>query len=82
VAKAIDALGARVLAIGEGAVEFREVLERSGAWVPEDSSRLHRVSAVNHCRLAWWLPAGAPDLVHPEYLRLPDAEIARRARSR
>ena len=72
-------LGCSVLAIGDGAVEFRPVLEGSGASVPDDDSELHRVSAVNHCRLAAGLPAGAPDEIRPEYLRLPDAEIALRA---
>ncbi len=67
------------LAIGEGAVEFREVLERSGAFVPDDDSALHRVTAVNHCRIARDLEPLDPDRVKPEYLRLPDAELARRA---
>ncbi|HTX32460.1 MAG TPA: tRNA (adenosine(37)-N6)-threonylcarbamoyltransferase complex dimerization subunit type 1 TsaB [Solirubrobacteraceae bacterium] len=67
------------LAIGEGAVEFREVLELSGAFVPDDDSGLHRVTAVNHCRIARELEPGDPGRVQPEYLRLPDAELARRA---
>jgi tRNA threonylcarbamoyladenosine biosynthesis protein TsaB len=79
-AKAIEELDEPVLAIGPGAIEFRQVLERAGASIPDDSSELHRVTAINHCRLARELPAGAPDKVLPDYLRLPDAEIARRAR--
>lgn len=75
----IPELGTRTLAIGEGAIEFRQVLERSGALIPEDDSELHRVSAINHCRLATSRRAYAPDEVGPEYLRLPDAELARRA---
>lgn len=67
------------LAIGEGAVEFRKVLERSGAFVPDDNSGLHRVTAINHCRIARDLEPASPDGVQPEYLRLPDAELARRA---
>lgn len=68
-----------VTALGDGAVEFREVLERSGALIPADDSELHRVSATNHCRLASCKQAGSsPDEVSPEYLRLPDAEIAHR----
>lgn len=78
-AQAIGALGGRVLAIGDGAVEFREILERSGALIPDDDSRLHRVTAINHCRLAAQQPASPPDQIRPEYLRIPDAEIARRA---
>jgi len=72
-------LGRSVLAVGEGAVEFRQILERSGTWIPEDESGLHRVTAINHCRLAGGMPAaGDPDEVRPEYLRLPDAEISLR----
>jgi tRNA threonylcarbamoyladenosine biosynthesis protein TsaB len=67
------------LAIGEGAVAFRQVLERSGALVPDDDSELHRVTAVNHCRIARNLEPSDPERIQPEYLRLPDAELARRA---
>ena len=67
------------LAIGEGAVEFRQVLERSGAFVPDDDSGLHRVTAVGHCRIARELDPTDPERIQPEYLRLPDAELARRA---
>jgi len=66
------------LVIGNGAVKFRPILERSGASIPEDESRLHEVSALHHCRLALGAPLGSPELVRPEYLRLPDAEIALR----
>ena len=69
------------LAVGDGAVEWRPVLERAGAAVPPRESALHRVSAVPHCRLAREAPDTGPGDVLPEYLRLPDAEIARRARS-
>jgi tRNA threonylcarbamoyladenosine biosynthesis protein TsaB len=72
-------LGVTALGVGEGAVAFREVLERSGASVPEDDSELHRVNAVNHCRIARDLEPSDPVRVQPEYLRLPDAELARRA---
>jgi tRNA threonylcarbamoyladenosine biosynthesis protein TsaB len=72
-------LGASTLAVGEGAVEFRQVLERAGALVPGDGSELHRVSAIAHCRLALSMRASSPDQVAPAYLRLPDAEITRRA---
>jgi tRNA threonylcarbamoyladenosine biosynthesis protein TsaB len=71
-------LGKTVLAVGDGAIEFRVVLERSGAQVPEDGSDLHQVSAINHCRLASGKPESLPDQILPDYLRLPDAEIARR----
>jgi len=78
-AEIIGGLDLRALAIGDGAVEFRSILERSGALVPDDDSELHRVRAINHCRLAGSAPASAPDQIRPEYLRLPDAELARRA---
>jgi tRNA threonylcarbamoyladenosine biosynthesis protein TsaB len=71
-------LGPATLAIGDGAVAFREVLERSGSFIPEDGSSLHRVTAVNHCRLAAHLEGGVPDEVRPDYLRAPDAEISHR----
>jgi tRNA threonylcarbamoyladenosine biosynthesis protein TsaB len=70
------------LAVGEGAVEFRPVLERSGVFVPDDSSELHRVSAIDHCRLAMGLPSQNHGDVRPTYLRLPDAELTLRARER
>jgi tRNA threonylcarbamoyl adenosine modification protein YeaZ len=79
--EAAQAMGPGTLAIGEGAVEFREVLERAGALIPDDVSAIHRVSAINHCRLALSMRGSSPDQVQPEYLRLPDAEINRRARS-
>ena len=78
-AAVVSQLGRATLAAGEGAVEFRTVLERAGAVVPGDESVLHRVSAIAHCRLAVGMRASSPDQVHPAYLRLPDAEINRRA---
>ena len=71
-------LGPATLAIGDGAVAFREVLERSGSFIPDDDSALHRVTATNHCRLADRLQGSVPDEVRPDYLRAPDAEIAQR----
>ncbi len=60
-------------AVGDGAVRFREQLERAGATVPPDGSPVHRVSAVQVCRLA---VAGRPverDALVPHYVRDPDA---------
>jgi tRNA threonylcarbamoyladenosine biosynthesis protein TsaB len=73
-----DELPSPILAVGDGALAFRQVLERLGALVPEDDSELHRVTAINHCKLARRLEAEAPEQVGPRYMRLPDAEIARR----
>ena len=69
----------RTLAIGDGAVEFRAQLERSGAIVPADESVLHSVTSLNHCLLAAasCVADGTGEIL-PEYLRLPDAELARR----
>ena len=74
----VEPLGPSTLAVGDGAIAFREVLERSGSFIPEDDSPLHKVTATNHCRLADHLEGGVPDEVRPDYLRAPDAEIAHR----
>jgi tRNA threonylcarbamoyladenosine biosynthesis protein TsaB len=78
VALAPEALAARIapgsLAVGDGAVRFRQELERAGAVVPADDSPLHRVSAVQICRLgAVGEPAGRDSLL-PDYRREPDAK--------
>ncbi len=75
-ADVVSQLSASAIAIGEGAVEFRGVLEHSGVLVPGDDSELHRVTAINHCRLARDIPGGVPEDVRPVYLRAADAEIA------
>jgi tRNA threonylcarbamoyladenosine biosynthesis protein TsaB len=80
----LDALPSLVqqamLAVGDGAVRFREVLESSGALVPSDGSPLHTVSAVALARLAEQATAAGREAVVPDYVRLPDAEIAHRQR--
>ncbi len=68
------------LAVGDGAVRFRDVLEPSGTTVPADGSPLHRVSALTIAALATGAPPAGREGVTPEYLRLPDAEIALRER--
>jgi tRNA threonylcarbamoyladenosine biosynthesis protein TsaB len=68
----------RTLAVGDGALAFRDILESSGVAIPDDGSECHRVTASAHCRLAWSLPACHPNDVHPYYVRLPDAELGRR----
>lgn len=75
-------LGASVLAIGEGAIEFRAELERSGALVPDGRAELHRVTAVGHCKIARRLEAGPADRIVPEYLRPPDAKEPSSRRTR
>jgi len=77
-ADALLGLGASALAAGDGAVAFRAAIECSGALIPDDGSELHRVTARTHCRLAARLRDRAPEEVAPAYLRVPDAELARR----
>lgn len=76
----LSALPRPLLAVGPGAVEWREQLGRAGTVIPEEDSELHRVTALSHCRLASGVDASSPAEVSPQYLRLPDAEIARRAK--
>lgn len=77
-----DARGEAPLAVGDGALRFNRQLEMAGAELPPPSSRLHRISAINHCRLAAGLRDTSQDEVEPAYLRAPDAEIAYRERNR
>jgi tRNA threonylcarbamoyladenosine biosynthesis protein TsaB len=77
-ARALRELDVRILAVGDGAIPSRQLLEQCGAVVPPDTSAHHRVSAIGHCRLASAMPQDAAGDVAPAYLRLPDAEITRR----
>jgi tRNA threonylcarbamoyladenosine biosynthesis protein TsaB len=65
------------LAVGDGAVRYREQLESAGVAVPDDRSSLHRVSAAAICELG--VAAASPGSrreVVPDYRRRPDAELA------
>lgn len=64
------------LAVGDGALRYREALQEHGALLPEDASPLHRPDAGRICELALAAPAGDLEAVLPEYVRRPDAEIA------
>lgn len=77
-ARAAAGLPRPLLAIGEGTLRFRQEIEPAGAAIPPDDDPIHRVSAAPMCRLARATEPGALEAVLPEYLRLPDAEIARR----
>jgi tRNA threonylcarbamoyladenosine biosynthesis protein TsaB len=77
----------RWIAVGDGAIRYRNAFERSGVSVPGDDSTLHRVDARAICELgseSAILPsAGSPVGPHagdtsvvPDYLRRPDAEVA------
>ena len=68
----LSGLGA-ALAVGDGAVRFRDRLEAAGVAVAHDDSPLHRVAAGPLCRLtATGIPIDRDALV-PDYVRLPDA---------
>jgi tRNA threonylcarbamoyladenosine biosynthesis protein TsaB len=69
------------LAVGNGALAFRDQLEPAAIAVPADGNPCHRVSAVAICRLAARGAPSARDTLVPEYVRLPDAEEARRRRT-
>jgi tRNA threonylcarbamoyladenosine biosynthesis protein TsaB len=77
-ALAPDDLAARLepgsLAVGDGAVRFRGELERAGAVVPADDSPLHRVSALEVCRLGAAAEPTDRDALLPDYRREPDAK--------
>jgi tRNA threonylcarbamoyl adenosine modification protein YeaZ len=61
--------------VGDGAVRYRSELEERGGVVPPDESELHLPRARFHAALAGGF--GAPDLVEPMYLRIPDVDQAR-----
>jgi tRNA threonylcarbamoyladenosine biosynthesis protein TsaB len=58
--------------VGDGAVRYREHLERTGAIVPPDDSELHVPHARFHAQLA--RDFGPAELVEPVYVRAPDAD--------
>ncbi|HWI06306.1 MAG TPA: hypothetical protein VNT54_02175, partial [Solirubrobacteraceae bacterium] len=71
--------GGAWLAVGDGALRFREDLERAGCTVPPDGSERHGVRGRAVCRLALAASeATARDLVVPDYLRPPDAVLPRK----
>ncbi len=78
----LGALGDRArgswLAVGDGALRFRDQLEQAAVAVPADGSPLHDVSAAVICRLAVVASPSPRDALTPEYVRTPDAEQARR----
>jgi tRNA threonylcarbamoyladenosine biosynthesis protein TsaB len=72
-AERVRALPAAPLAVGDGAIRFRDSLEAAGARVPPDEDGVHRVRAEHVCRLG---TEGSPtdrDALLPDYLREPDA---------
>jgi tRNA threonylcarbamoyladenosine biosynthesis protein TsaB len=66
----------RWLAVGDGAVRFREQLDAAGALTPPDCSALHLVSAAAICELGAQATAASLHELVPDYRRRPDAELA------
>lgn len=65
------------LAVGDGAVRFRDRLELPHVAVAAEESGLHRVSAVAICRLARTADPIDRDALIPQYVRHPDAQPRR-----
>jgi tRNA threonylcarbamoyladenosine biosynthesis protein TsaB len=66
------------LAVGDGALRFRADLERAGCAVPADGSAQHGVSAQAICELGLRATQQVGrDQILPDYLRQPDAVLAR-----
>ncbi|HEX4363384.1 MAG TPA: tRNA (adenosine(37)-N6)-threonylcarbamoyltransferase complex dimerization subunit type 1 TsaB, partial [Solirubrobacteraceae bacterium] len=77
-AQAVAAEGGPWLAVGDGALRFRADLERGGCAVPADGSAQHGVSARAICELGLRSTSQVGrDGILPDYLRQPDAVLAR-----
>jgi tRNA threonylcarbamoyladenosine biosynthesis protein TsaB len=81
-AKRIAQLPDPPLAVGSGALRFRDELQKSGAEIPGDSDPSHRVAAREVCEIGALGAAPDPERVAPIYLRPPDAERWRERDSR
>lgn len=65
---------AGTVAVGGGAVRFRQALEAGGLVVPADADPVHTLDAAHICGLAQTAGGGDPNAVLPAYLRRPDAD--------
>jgi tRNA threonylcarbamoyladenosine biosynthesis protein TsaB len=74
--------GSPWLAVGDGALRFRELLEGGGLIVAPERSPLHLVSSAAILRLAAAGEVDGRGNVLPIYVRLPDAELALRGGAR
>ena len=63
------------ICVGDGAVRYRELLERAGASIPPDGDELHVPRARFHAQLAH--DFGPAEAIEPLYLRVPDADRPR-----
>jgi tRNA threonylcarbamoyladenosine biosynthesis protein TsaB len=66
----------RWLAVGDGAVRYRDALAHAEIPVAPDGSSLHQISAGCICQLGAGAPVGEPQEIVPDYRRRPDAELA------
>ena len=81
--QAVRGDGGAWLAVGDGALRFRAELEGAGCHVPPEESPLHGVRGRAICELGLGAPAAvARDRILPDYLRKPDAVLARNQPSR
>jgi tRNA threonylcarbamoyladenosine biosynthesis protein TsaB len=64
------------LALGNGAVLYRDALQTLGIKVPPEQSPLHRIDGAAICALGSIGVAQGIDTVLPDYRRRPDAELA------
>jgi tRNA threonylcarbamoyladenosine biosynthesis protein TsaB len=72
---------ARWVAVGDGALRFREHLRTAELIIPPEDSSLHRVSARVLCELAAGERGQEPEDLVPDYVRRPDAELTASPRS-
>jgi len=77
-AERLGQLDAPLQAVGDGAVRFRQELERAGVAVPADGSAAHRISAAPLCRLGAVGEPAERDRLLPDYRREPDAKPLQR----
>jgi tRNA threonylcarbamoyladenosine biosynthesis protein TsaB len=73
-AERLAALPEAPLAVGDGAVRFASELASAGAAVPPAGASVHRLSAVQICRLGAGREPADRDALLPTYLREPDAK--------
>jgi len=76
-AERIGALPGKPVAVGDGAVRFRDRLAGAGATIPPDGDPAHRLRARHAWGIAAHLQGSPPSKIEPNYLRRPDAELWR-----
>ena len=65
------------MAVGDGSVRWIKLLMDGGVEAAPPGSPLHVVRALHICRLAGTVPATPPEAFLSDYLRDPDASLAR-----